>query len=75
MTLSMTFTAPPVLATGVVEEPSGTTIEVDGLTGTFVVTLPASSPIVQPLAITWGIVLLAGILIIWLRRSRTGGNE
>ena len=44
-------------------------IEVEGLAGTFVVTPSASSPIV-PLAITGGIVLLAGILI-WLRRRRT----
>jgi len=43
-------------------------IEVEGLAGTFVVT-PAP-PSIVPLAITGGIVLLAGILI-WLRMRRT----
>jgi len=44
-------------------------IEVEGLAGTFVVT-PSAPPSIVPLAITGGIVLLAGILI-WLRRRRT----
>ena len=43
-------------------------IEVEGLAGTFVVT-PSAPPSIVPLAITGGIVLLAGILI-WLRRRR-----
>ena len=44
-------------------------IEVEGLAGTFVVT-PSAPPPIVPLAVTGGIVLLAGILI-WLRRRRT----
>ena len=44
-------------------------IEVEGLAGTFVVT-PSAPPSIVPLAITGGIVLLAGILI-WLKRRRT----
>lgn len=56
-------------------------VEIDGLTGTFVVTAPPAPPSIVPLAVAvTGIALLAGILILlkkrkieirtWLRKRR-----